>query len=183
MLKYAPSIGDDLVTAADEDGSSNLIHLYSQSKFNLSSRFVFNLGMHGLYFDMNEEGGLGATIGSHLPSHGTPIHKSGLWETLTAWNRKVSILHALWKADVATYPNKTLSLSKAHHFVLAYDINLSPNVRLKVEPYFQYLYDIPVSPDSSYSTINMEADWFFTEKLVNHGTGTNLGLILPLNVS
>lgn len=55
LLKYAPSIGDDLVTTADENGSSNLINLYSQSKFNLSSRFVINIGMHGLYFDMNEE--------------------------------------------------------------------------------------------------------------------------------
>jgi len=55
LLKYAPSIGDDLVTTADEDGSSTLFHLFSQLKFNLSSRLILNLGMHGLYFDMNKE--------------------------------------------------------------------------------------------------------------------------------
>lgn len=49
-----------------------------------------------------------------------------------------------------------------------------------MEPYFQYLYDIPVSPDSSYSTINTEADWFFREKLVNRGSGTNFGIDLTL---
>ncbi len=86
----------------------------------------------------------------------------------------------IMEGNEVTYPNKTLSLPKAHHFVLAWDVNLNPNVRLKVEPYFQYLNDIPVSPDSSYSMINMETDWFFTEKLVNRGTGTNLGIDLTL---
>jgi hypothetical protein len=179
LLKFAPSIGDDLVTAADENGSSNLIHLYSQSKINLSSRFVFNLGLHGLYFDMNKEVVLEPRIGAtyHLTNRQAISLAYGKHSRL----EPQSLYFArVMEGNEVTYPNKTLSLSKAHHFVLAYDINLNPNVRLKVEPYFQYLYDIPVSPDSSYSMINMEADWFFTEKLVNQGTGTNFGIDLTL---
>jgi hypothetical protein len=179
LLKYAPSIGDDLVTAADENGSSNLIHLYSQSKFNLSSRFEFNLGMHGLYFDMNKEVVLEPRIGATY--HFTDRQSISLAYGKHSRMEPQSLYFARFmEGNEVTYPNKMLSLSKAHHFVLAYDINLSPNIRLKVEPYFQYLYDIPVSPDSSYSTINMEADWFFTKKLVNRGTGTNLGIDLTL---
>ncbi len=179
LLKYAPSIGDDLVTTADEDGSSNLIHLYSQSKFNLSSRFVLNLGMHGLYFDMNKEVVLEPRVGAtyHLTNRQSISLAYGKHSRLEP--QSLYFARVMEDSEV-TYPNKTLSLSKAHHFVLAYDINLSPNVRLKVEPYFQYLYDIPVSPDSSYSAINMEADWFFTKKLVNSGTGTNYGIDLTL---
>ena len=179
LLKYAPSIGDDLVTSADENGSSNLIHLYSQSKINLSSRIVFNLGMHGLYFDMNKEVVLEPRIGATYrltdrQSLSLAYGKHSRLEPQSLYFARVM------EGNETTYPNKTLSLSKAHHFVLAYDVNLNSNLRLKVEPYFQYLYDIPVLPDSSYSTINMEADWFFTEKLVNHGTGTNLGIDLTL---
>jgi hypothetical protein len=179
LLKYAPSIGDDLVTAADEDGSSNLINLYSQSKFNLSSRFVINLGIHGLYFDMNKkvvlEPRMGATY--HLTDRQSISLAYGKHSRLEPQSLYFA---SVMEGSVATYPNKALSLSKAHHFVLAYDVNLSSNVRLKVEPYFQYLYDIPVSPDGSYSTINMEADWFFTERLVNKGSGTNMGIDLTL---
>ncbi|MEN8156550.1 MAG: TonB-dependent receptor [Bacteroidota bacterium] len=179
LLQYAPSIGDKLVTTADENGSSNLIHLYSQSKFNLSSRFVFNLGMHGLYFDMNSEVVL-------EPRAGATYHLTNRQSISLAYGKHSRLepqslyFARVMEGNEVTYPNKGLSLSKAHHFVLAYDINLNSNIRLKVEPYFQYLYDIPVSPDSSYSTINMEADWFFTEKLVNRGTGTNLGIDLTL---
>lgn len=179
LLKYAPSIGEELVTAADEDGSSNLIHLYSQSKFNLSSRFIFNLGFHGLYFDLNKEVVLEPRMGVtyHLTNRQSISLAYGKHSRLEPQSLYFS---RIMEGNKVTYPNKTLSLPKAHHFVLAYDVNLNPNVRLKVEPYFQYLNDIPVSPDSSYSTINMEADWFFTEKLVNHGTGTNLGIDLTL---
>ena len=138
LLKYAPSIGDDLVTTADEVGSSNLIHLYSQSKFNLSSRFVFNLGMHGLYFDMNKEVVLEPRIGAtyqltNRQSISLAYGKHSRLEPQSLYFARVL------EGDEVTYPNKTLSLSKAHHFVLAYDINLSSNIRLKVEPYFQYL--------------------------------------------
>lgn len=179
LLQFAPSMGDDLVTAADENGSSMLINLYSQSKINLSSRFTVNLGLHGLYLNMNKEVILEPRLGA--------TYRLTSRQSLSLAYGKHSRMEpqSLYFARVMedgelTYPNKNLSLSKAHHFVLAYDINLSPNIRLKVEPYFQYLYDIPVSPDSSYSTINMDADWFFTTKLLNQGTGTNLGIDLTL---
>ena len=42
------------------------------------------------------------------------------------------------------------------------------------------MYDVPVTPDSSYSAINMQADWFFTEKLSNEGTGKNYGIDITL---
>jgi len=179
LLKYAPTMGEELVTAADEDGSSTLVHLYSQSKINLSSHFIVNLGMHGLYWGMNKEVVLEPRLGAtyHLTNRQSVSFAYGKHSRL----EPQSLYFArVMEDDEVTYPNKNLALSKAHHFVLAYDINLSSNIRLKVEPYFQYLYDIPVTPDSSYSTINMEADWFFTEKMVSKGTGTNLGIDLTL---
>jgi hypothetical protein len=64
---------------------------------------------------------------------------------------------------------------------LAYDINLNSNLRLKIEPYFQFLYDVPVIPDSNYSVLNLEAEWYsFDKQLINTGTGKNLGIDLTL---
>jgi hypothetical protein len=50
--------------------------------------------------------------------------------------------------------NKNLDFAKAHHLVLTYDWSISEYLRLKVEPYYQHLYDIPVEKDSPWSLIN-----------------------------
>ena len=74
----------------------------------------------------------------------------------------------------------TMKMTKAHHFGLSYEIKLNEDARFKVEPYFQYLYDVPVVADSYFSLQNLEQDWFFNETLVNEGTGTNLGIDFTL---
>ena len=76
--------------------------------------------------------------------------------------------------------NKNLDFTKAHHLVLSYDLSLTSNVHLKVESYFQQLYNVPVISDSSFSFINLDNDWFFNHKLENSGEGRNYGLDLTL---
>lgn len=80
----------------------------------------------------------------------------------------------------STYPNKNLNRSRAHHFVIAYDWSITENLRLKVEPYFQYLYRIPVVDSSTYSMVNFLSDWSFNQTLVNKGAGKNVGLDITI---
>jgi len=77
-------------------------------------------------------------------------------------------------------PNKDLAFSKAHHFVIGYDYYITSNLRIKVEPYYQYLYNIPVIADSTWSMINYEQEFTFDKVLVNEGTGTNIGIDFTL---
>jgi len=51
---------------------------------------------------------------------------------------------------------------------------------LRIEPYYQILFDVPVIADSSISMINYTSETFFTEQLVNKGTGTNFGIDLTV---
>jgi hypothetical protein len=54
-------------------------------------------------------------------------------------------------------------------------------LRLKIEPYLQLLYDVPVIPDSNYSVLNLEAEWYsFNKQLINTGTGINMGIDFTL---
>jgi len=81
----------------------------------------------------------------------------------------------------AQMPNRNLGLSKAHHYVLGYERKVTANLFLKLEGYYQYLYNIPVEDDvtSSYSLINQVAG--FTDRvLVNEGTGRNIGMEMTL---
>ena len=75
---------------------------------------------------------------------------------------------------------KDLDFSKAHHFVFAYDWNITEKLHLKIEPYFQYLFNIPIIENSTESLLNLKNDWFINDTYVNKGKGKNYGLDLTL---
>jgi outer membrane receptor protein involved in Fe transport len=78
-------------------------------------------------------------------------------------------------------PNKSLDLSKARHYILGYENKLTSNLFLKVEAYYQQLYNIPIEnkAGSSYSLIN-QMEGFTDRALINDGTGRNMGLEITL---
>ena len=79
--------------------------------------------------------------------------------------------------------NGELGFMKSHHWVLAYDRNFGSAWRLKLETYYQSIFDVPVeSTPSSYSILNEGADFVFDERgsLVNEGTGFNYGFEMTL---
>ena len=78
-------------------------------------------------------------------------------------------------------PNHDLDLLKAHHFVLGYEKRFTENLMVKVEAYFQYLYNLPVEnlDTSYYATINEGVEYRYVD-LVNKGRGRNFGIELTL---
>jgi hypothetical protein len=79
--------------------------------------------------------------------------------------------------------NNNLKMSEAHHFVLTYDWLLTENTRIKVETYYQFLNQLPVTQNPSYfSTVNFGADFvpIYADSLVNAGRGYNYGLEITL---
>ncbi len=74
--------------------------------------------------------------------------------------------------------NRNLGFTKAAHAVLAYDLSIFKNARIKTEIYYQYLYNVPVRNRPDYfSAINLGADFNSpnVDSLVNKGTGDNYG--------
>ncbi len=81
--------------------------------------------------------------------------------------------------DTVYYTNKNLGFSKSAQAVISYDYLIRQNLRLKLETYYQYLYDIPIEQNpSSFSMINYGTSFFEnrTDSLVNEGTGKNYGI-------
>lgn len=175
-IDYAPQLGSPLTNLIDENGSSMNYQVYSQSKFRFNKKLSANLGLHNQYFALNEEFIIEPRAGityklSNFQSIGFAYGKHSRLEPLNIY---------FSQNRISGNTSNALKISKAHHFVAAYDLSISPELRLKIEPYYQYLYDIPSSPDSSYSTINLEANWFLNKELNNSGTGRNLGIDLTL---
>ena len=179
ILKHAPVYDQGLMTVSDEMGASSLVQVFTQSKFTINDRFTVNAGLHGNYFDLSHEWvaepriGLSYTIGK-VQSVSLAYGKHSRLEPLILYFTRVS------DGNGFTQPNKDLKVTKAHHLALAWDISLKPDLRLKIEPYIQFLYDVPVIPDSSFSALNMEVDWYFDQNLINTGTGRNTGIDITL---
>lgn len=78
--------------------------------------------------------------------------------------------------DQYATPNRNLGLSKAHHIVLGFDHILNEYSHIKIETYYQHLFNVPISSDTSkmYSILN-EVDGYYTGQLVNKGLGKNYG--------
>ena len=71
--------------------------------------------------------------------------------------------------------NKNLDFTKAHHLMLSFAYKMLNNMSLRVEPYVQFLYDVPVMRDSSFSVLNRD-EFFVENTLVNKGCGRNIGV-------
>jgi hypothetical protein len=172
QIKYAPVIGQEMITIADEKDNSYLLQCFIQSKTNISDQFVVNAGVRSNYFALNKEWIVEPRLGltysiTNAQSISIAYGKHSRLEPLTLYFAYVN------ENNIISQPNKDLKLGKSHHFVFAYDISISQNLRMKIEPYFQYLVDVPVIADSSFSVLNMNADFYFNNKLINTGTGRN----------
>lgn len=86
-------------------------------------------------------------------------------------------------SDTYIQTNKNLKFSKSHQLVSGYNHSLNTNARLKIELYYQYLYDIPVSSNPSYISLINHGSSFasdFYVDLINKGTGKNYGTELTI---
>ncbi|MDR3366051.1 MAG: TonB-dependent receptor [Prevotellaceae bacterium] len=80
-------------------------------------------------------------------------------------------------------PNKDLRFTKSGQLVLGYDLKPADNLRLKVEAYYQYLFDVPVIPEKPEESILNLGDGFYNQWDVafeNKGTGENYGVELTV---
>lgn len=79
-------------------------------------------------------------------------------------------------------PNKNIGFTKAYHLVAGYDYKIRKNMRLKLEVYYQYLYDVPVAKDdSNYFSLLNTSGGYVNFALSNEGTGENYGIELTFD--
>lgn len=163
----------------NSDGNTISLQLYSQSKLYLAENLNINAGLHMVYFNTNKEWIPEPRLGLHFQAY--PKHSFSL--AYGKHSRIEPLRIYLTEVPVPTgyeLLNKDLNITKAHHFVFSYDWKLGANTHLTIEPYYQLLYDVPTTPDSSFSMINYTSETFFTDSLDNSGTGTNIGIDFTL---
>lgn len=156
-------------------GSSSYSEFYIQSKYSITHSITMNSGVNINYFMLNGNFSVDPRFSLKWDFTNNQSLTFGYGKHSQLEELKIYLIKKEEDGN-SSYPNKNLDLSKAHHFIVGYDWLINENLRLKVEPYFQYLYNVPGIPDSSYSMINFKQDWSFMDSLANNSAGKNLGV-------
>nr|WP_321354161.1 carboxypeptidase-like regulatory domain-containing protein [uncultured Draconibacterium sp.] len=176
LLQNAEMPGNPVQTIADNSGHSLLLSAYSNSKLRFSQNLSATLGVHSQLFTLNNNYTIEPRLGfnwqvSNNQSIGIAYGKHSRMERLNTY---------FTLTENGNQINKNLDFIHAHHFILNYDLKIGENARLKVEPYYQILTDVPVEPGTYFSTINLHDEWFMNSKLENNGEGKNYGVDFTL---
>ncbi|MCF8278333.1 MAG: TonB-dependent receptor [Flavobacteriales bacterium] len=171
---------NDYQTLTDFDGVTALIQPYAQWQWRWNDAWTMNTGLHGQVLTLNGSYTVEPRWG--LQWKVNPRHRLslayGLHSQMVALDRYFLVMEdSLGNKQT---PNRDLDFVKSHHVVLGYDWSLPFDMRIKLEAYYQYIYDAGIDRDSSsYSSLNVGS---FTQDgpddIVNGGTGTNYGLEL-----
>lgn len=183
---------EEFLSFLQNNGSSQLMDAYIQSKYKIGEKWELNTGLNVSYLTLNGTSGVDPRVG--IKYQFKPKQSVSLSTGIYSKPEHVStyfIERRNQSGDLES-PNKDLPMLKAYHLVAAYDINFSSSIRLKAEAYYQYLYNIPVGskPNSYFSTLNASDIFsliFFNDlsgaTLISEGTGKNYGIDLTLEKS
>lgn len=159
------------------DGKSALLSAYSSSVINLNPYWTASLGVTAQYFTLNKNWSVEPRAALKWKMH--PKHSLALAYGLHSRRERLDYYFVEKKVNGRTLSNRYLDFSKAHHIGLSYDWNISRYVHLKIEPYYQHLFRIPVEEGTSFSIINHQA--FYLDRILkNTGTGRNYGIDFTL---
>jgi hypothetical protein len=178
--KYVDSL-DQTITLINGAGATTTLQPYAQVKYRPTATTTLNGGIHATYLSLNNTYSieprlsLAQKIGkSQLFSFGYGLHGQylPLGSYFTQYIRPDGSIY---------FPNQDMTMIQSHHFVVSYEIAFIRNYKLKIEPYFQYLYNLPVSanPESTYMLLN-ERSGYAKDSLVNRGTGMNYGVDISI---
>ena len=163
------------INIVNEKGNSMLYQMFSQSRFQLSSKFQLNTGFHLQYFNLNKAVSLEPRVSLKYE-----INEKQNLALAYGLHSRTESLPIYFVNDNGNQPNKNLKLMKSNHLVLSYNAMLTDNLKLSIEPYYQYLTNVPVEEDGFKSTLNIQNNLYFEDVLVSTGTGRNFGVDLSL---
>ncbi len=167
---------DLLENQLSEKGNSNTYQAFASWKYRMSEEFTMISGLHYIQFALNKNYSVEPRLAVQWQLDEKQSFNAGVG--LHSKLEPVSTYLAKRYDDNGGYnqPNKDLEITKAAHFVIGYDRQIANNTHVKIETYYQYLYDVPVEDGpTSFSLLN-QTEGYTTRRLVNEGYGKNYGV-------
>lgn len=177
--KISPDWGLDapMEQLSKANGESLVLSAFSSSVLNLSPSLTASLGITSQFFTLNKNWTLEPRLAFKWRLH--PQHSLALAYGLHSRREKLDYYFVEQTVNGQTRSNKYLDFSKAHHLAFTYDWNINSNLHLKIEPYYQHLFHLPVEANTSFSIINHQ-EFYLDRILTNNGLGRNYGVDITL---
>ena len=173
-LDYIKETGGPLYRVYESEGNTGLTRLYTNHKIALSSRLSTVAGVNVMWFNLNNQWLIEPRVSVQ--------YKTSPSSTLSlayAMNSRKESTDAYFVTMNNTNPNENLGLTRSHHISASFAQRLGENAILKIEPYWQWLFDVPVEEGTTYSILN-HRKFFQDRALTNQGAGRNYGIDLTL---
>ncbi|MBP5799044.1 MAG: TonB-dependent receptor [Prevotella sp.] len=173
-LDWIHETGGPLYRVYESEGNTGLTRLYSNHKIALSRRFSTVAGVNVMWFNLNNQWLVEPRISVQYKT--SPSSTLSLAYALNS-RKESTDTYFVTMAD--GNPNKDLGLTRSHHISVSIAQRLGENAMLKIEPYWQWLFDVPVEKGTTYSILN-HISFFQDRALTNDGAGRNYGIDLTL---
>ena len=170
------------VTLRNYKGTTALVRGFAQWQHKFTDNFLINAGLSDQFFLLNNSNAIEPRIGLRYSLNSKQAISIG-----GGLHSQLQPIYIYFATDSVNgkrvETNRNLDFTRAAHGVIAYDNSFATNFRLKVEAYYQYIYNAPVQNFPSYfSALNLGADFNSPNvtNLVSKGTGYNYGLEITL---
>ncbi|MBO6517577.1 MAG: TonB-dependent receptor [Bacteroidia bacterium] len=175
--QYWSFITDKLEPTLEKDGQATTIQAYTSWKNRITTDLTLVTGVHYMHFLLNDRKSLEPRLALNWQQSPGQSFSAGFG--IHSKTESIATYLGQQQQDDGSFinPNNNLGFSKAAHFVVGYDKRLNRVTQLKLEAYYQKLFNVPIEDEanSTYSLLN-SSDWFTTRSLVNNGEGRNYGL-------
>lgn len=173
---------EDPINYVKASGSTQLYQAFGQWKWRPKAKWTINSGIHFTHLSLTKGTAIEPRVAvkwQFVPNQSVAF-SAGLH---SQHEHLINYTLNRERADGTVYqPNKDLGLTKSAHFVLGYDRSFANQIRIKIETYYQHLFNVPVDPEYIGGTIlNAEDvyDVIFNSTILNNeGTGRNIGIDL-----
>ena len=173
-LDWVQNVGGPLFRVYESEGNTGLTRFYTNHKVALSRKLSTVAGVNVMWFNLNNQWLVEPRISLQ--------YKTSPSSTLSlayAMNSRKEATDTYFVTMAGQNPNKDLGLTRSHHISASFAQRLGDNAMLKIEPYWQWLFDVPVEQGTTYSILNHHM--FFQDcALVNKGAGCNYGIDFTL---
>jgi hypothetical protein len=175
LFRQSPYTGAELNTIVDQKGNSGFAQVFTQSLISISQKLLFSGGLYGQFFELNNTFSIEPRASIKWRFYPGQSFELGYGNHSQLEPLSIYLAENIIEGETVL-PNEDLGFSKARHLVFGYSAKLSDNLRMKIEPYYQWQYNIPVIEGSHFSMLNIKDEWFINDPMVNKGTGTNIGI-------
>ncbi len=174
--------GINKVVRVDMADNSLLSQGFVQYKHKFTDEFSTIIGLHAQHYDLGDE--IAIEPRASVQYQISPIQSISFGYGLHSQAQNIYD-YFITRPNQQGIPinNTNMGFTRSHHFVATYDWSFADFWRVKIETYYQSLFNIPIDPlNPTFSMVNVGNSFEPLNRvgLINEGTATNYGFEFTL---